>query len=150
MNPYLFPGLEGSCKAVCHLLRQLDRSALDRPTHPGRFTPREVAAHLADWEPILREERIRTGVERPGSPIVAYDEGQRAIERGYASADLEETLRVFAEEREKTIAYLRSLPKNAFAHTVIHPERGEMTVDDLANMFLGHDLYHVHQLLDVS
>ena len=28
----------------------------------------------------------------------------------------------------------------------VHPERGEMAVEDQANMLLGHDLYHIEQL----
>ena len=32
------------------------------------------------------------------------------------------------------------------ASEVLYPERGVQTVEDLANMLLGHDMYHVEQL----
>lgn len=122
---------------------------LDVPTYPGRFTPREVIAHLADWEPILREERMVEPLRNPGCAVLAYDEGERAADRGYTRLDVAAQLEVFATERAKTLAFLRGLKGEAWRATMIHPERGEMTLNDVANSLVGHDTYHVEQLLHV-
>ena len=120
---------------------------MDVPTQPERFTPREVVAHLADWEPILREERIVVPIAQPGCSVKAYDEGDLAIANNYAASDPLESARTFAEERAKTIELLRSLDAGQWDAYFTHPERGRMTVYDMANLLVGHDMYHVEQLL---
>lgn len=110
-----------------------------------RFTPREVIAHLADWEPIMRE-RLRIAVDSPGSSIEAYDEWQMCLDNGYAQKDIFEQAGLFRNERQRTAEYVASLGKDDFRKSVTHPERGVLTVEDMANMLLGHDLYHVEQL----
>lgn len=149
MNPYLFPGLEKSPQIMRDLFALIPADRLDVPTYPGRFTPREVIAHLADWESVLRNERMAEPVRNTGCPVLAYDEGDRAIERGYGNLDVESQLDLFATERAKTVEFLRGLDARAWQATMVHPERGEMTVSDVANSMVGHDTYHVEQLLHV-
>jgi hypothetical protein len=143
-NPYLFAALSLGPSAVLRLLERLPGGLWDERLGEDRFTPREVVAHLADWEPILRE-RIQAGLERPGTPIVAFDEGERAIERAYASSEPMRQAQAFARERAETVALLKTVGAR-WHQTVEHPERGAMTVEDMANMLVGHDLYHVEQL----
>ena len=145
MNFYLFPGLQFGPRIIRRLLEQLPPECLDRPLDPERFTPREVVAHLADWEPIMRE-RVRLAVTTPGVVIPAYDEGQMAIDHAYAATDPVEQAELFARERQLTIEYLRTLAAEDWPLQVQHPERGPQSAEDLANALLGHDLYHVEQL----
>lgn len=145
LNFYLLPALGFGPQIILRLLHQLPEAQLDHALHPGRFTPREVVAHLADWEPIMRE-RIRTAVARPGSVIPAYDEGQVAIDHQYSDQDPWEQARIFARERLATEALLRGLGEADWRNSVEHPERGTQSVEDLANTLLGHDLYHIEQI----
>lgn len=118
-------------------------------TGPDRFSPHEVVAHLADWEPILRS-RIETALTQPGSPIVAYDEGERALEQNYSSWDASRSLETFAAERVTTRNLLMKIEAADWTKSVLHPERGRQTVADIAMMLLGHDLYHIRQLLEAG
>ena len=145
MNPYLFPALSLSPVVFERLMGQIDTSRLDTPTPPGRFTPRQVIAHLADWEPILLG-RLKQAVTNPGSTVAAYDEGERATEKGYGGMDVGEQLKVFAAARKDTVSYLESLSEDDMKKTAIHPERGPFSAQDLAFMIIGHDMYHVEQL----
>lgn len=130
---------------IARLVGQIDESQYEKPLEEGRFTPREVVAHLADWEPIMRD-RIRQAVESPGSTIEAFDEGQMAIDHGYAKTDIHERARVFHQERSKTTHYVEGLTGDELKRAVTHPERGRQTAEDLVGMLLGHDMYHVEQL----
>jgi hypothetical protein len=141
MHPYLFPGLELSPLAFENLAAHIPEKRYDERTDPSRFTFREAMAHLADWEPI-NLERIRAGVDRPGAEVLGIDEGERALEKNYASWNVQESLRIFAEARQDTIRYLRALSTEQWKATIRHNEKGEMTVYDQANMMLGHDIYH--------
>ncbi len=145
MNFYLLPSIEMGPLAVQRLLRLIPAHRLDEAVHPDRFTPREVAAHLADWEPIMRQ-RIQAAVTTPGQTIVAYDEGQMAVDHRYRELDPYEQADRYRTERGATAAFLRCIPPDAWRNTVHHPERGPQSAEDLANLLLGHDLYHIEQL----
>ncbi len=148
MNSYLFPGLQVSPVIIERLMERVHPDRMDLPTHPGRFSPREVAAHLADWEPILLG-RMKSCKESPGATIQGLDEGVLAVEHGYAASDWREQCRLFAKAREETIAWLKTLGEADWDLQGIHSERGRITIGDQANALLGHDLYHVEQLSHV-
>lgn len=145
MHAYLFTGLEAGPLTIQNLIRKVPPDRMNRPTHPDRFSPRYVVAHLADWEPISRG-RMQTAVATPGGGVPGIDEVIRAEEQGYASWDPFEQAEVFIQRRAETIDYLHSLSPEDWTKTSVHSERGEMSVYDYANMELGHDLYHVVQL----
>lgn len=149
MNSYLFPALESTVDIVGHQFRQLPQSSWDVPTHSDRFTPREVLAHLADWEPILLD-RIKAAVLTPGATIEAFDEGQMALDNGYASIEPSASLASFKAARAKTVEFLKSVPHDDWQKTIIHPERGPLSVYDIANMVACHDVYHVKQLIEAK
>jgi hypothetical protein len=146
MNPYLIPGLRSGPVVVRVLVTRLPEGVLDLPTAPERFTPREIVAHLADWEPILLE-RMRACAQDPGTAILTYDEGQMAEEKRYRDWEVEEALENWERDRAATADFLQNLPADTFAGGYgDHPQWGRLTLSDQANMLLGHDLYHVEQL----
>lgn len=145
MNPYLLPALELSPVVCERLLRQIPASRLDQALVSDRFTAREVMAHLADWEPIMRE-RIEQACRMPGSAIEVFDEGDMAVEHAYAASDPREQLLLFQRERQTTVDFVRRVAPESWRNTVTHPERGPMSAEDLANLLIGHDLYHIEQL----
>jgi hypothetical protein len=147
MNAYLLPSLEFGPLVVRRLLDRLPAGRLDEALHPDRFTAREVVAHLADWEPIMRD-RIRIALDQPGAEIPAYDEGQMALDHRYAEQDPAAQAEVFIRERAETAAFLRGLAAEDWGKHAFHPERGRQSVEDLANLLLGHDLYHIEQLTE--
>lgn len=148
MHAYLFTGLEAGPRTIRNLIGQVDPSHMDTPTHPGRFTPREVLAHLADWEPISRG-RMQTAVATPGATVPDLDEEKRAEEQNYGSWDPLESAKQFAARREETLAWLKSLPAEDWGKIAVHSARGPMTVYDYANLEIAHDTYHVVQLCAV-
>lgn len=143
-NPYLILGLRLGPLTVERLVSVIPAEKWDTVTEEDRFTLREAIAHLADWEPIMRE-RIQIALSQPGTTIIAMDEGDRAVEMNYTETDPFEQAQWFVEEREKTIELIEST-LSGWQNTVIHPERGEMSGQDLANLLLGHDCYHIEHL----
>src|SRR5580658_3284647 len=108
MNPYLLPAIESGPKVIELLLKQIPPAMWDTALDPDRFTVREVIAHLADWEPIMRH-RIQLAVDAPGSTIEAHDEGQMAVDNGYDRLDPAEQAELFRHERHITAEYLNSV-----------------------------------------
>ena len=145
MHPYLFGPLNACPKVMKTLVGQIPTSRLDSPTHPGRFTAREVVAHMADWEPVF-VERMSIGVATPGAVVKGLDESKVAIDHNYKAWDIDETLKLFQTRRTETIAWLQARTKEDWSKYFIHSEKGPLTIEDNANMLLGHDLYHLQQL----
>ena len=145
MNPYLLAAIPLGPRIVQRILARFDAEDADTVFEEDRFTIREVIAHLADWEPLFRG-RMELALAEPGAAIVTYDEGERAVERNYASLDVDVQFAIYAAEREKTVAFLKSLNRSDFRLEYIHPTLGPTVLEDQANMLLGHDLYHVEQL----
>lgn len=128
-----------------HILRALPESALDQRSGPDRFTLREVIAHLADWEPILRS-RIERAVTEDLPTIEPYDESERAISQRYGDQDPWVALETWQRERAKTAELLQSLSPGQWARCFLHPERGQMTVETMASFLHAHDHYHLEQV----
>jgi len=145
MNPYLLNTLELGPVVVRRILDQVPISRLDEALVAGRFTVREVIAHLADWEPIMRG-RILSAATTPGVTIEVFDEGEMAIKNGYAASNPWDQIELFHRERHATAAFVRSLDAEDWQQIAHHPERGPLSAEDLTNLLLGHDLYHIEQL----
>ena len=144
-NPYLLPALRLGPLTVQHLVEAVSESRYDELTDPGRFTLREAVAHLADWEPILLD-RIRLAAEQPGSTIVAYDETALCERGGYGSTEPRDQAQLFIARRERTIEYITSALDGRWSNEAVHQGRGPMTVADLVNLLVGHDMYHIEHL----
>jgi uncharacterized damage-inducible protein DinB len=145
MNPYLMISIEHGPLIVRRLVEQIDPQKWDVPTYEDRFTTREVVAHLADWEPIMLA-RMQAAALAPGSAIAAYDETEMAQANDYASSNPLEQAERFIEGRSVSAQWLRGCRPEEWKQTVTHPERGTLSLEDLANLLLGHDLYHIEQL----
>ena len=137
--------IELSPRAVQRIVSQIAPGRYDEKTAPERFTAREQVCHLADWEPIWLE-RFEAGLKNPGARIVAYDEGQFAIDGKYAERDIVAEAERYIAGRKRLADRLRQLRSDDWDITIDHPERGILTLGDLANMILGHDMYHVENL----
>lgn len=147
-NAYLLEGLEASPISFQTLYLRLSHAQLHAPTHPGRFSPLEVIAHLADWEPILLS-RMKRAKENPGVQVEGFDEGELAKINRYADSDIKEQLSAFSSARAQTLDFLGSLERPDFDLHFMHLELGRQTIEDLSAMMLGHDQYHLEQVTDV-
>lgn len=145
INPYIFGALESGPAIIDRLIHRLPASKLDDRPDPDRFTVREVICHLADWEPFFLE-RLKGAVTEDNFQIVAYDEGQLAIENGYATQDVGAAIERYKAGRKQYIAYAASLSEADLDRPAYHPERGHLTAADLIDIVVGHDVYHVDQL----
>ncbi|MDR3687849.1 MAG: DinB family protein [Fimbriimonas sp.] len=145
MNPYLLTVIGNGPVVIRRLVNLIPDSRIDTALEPGRFTVREVVAHLADWEQLYRG-RMDRALARPNTSVVVHDETRRAIEMGYARSNLYEQLNIFTTQRQKTKVLLNSLTDEEFHKCFVHPVHGPTSIEDQANTIIGHDLYHVEQL----
>lgn len=111
-------------------------------SNDDEWGPREIVAHLVDIE-VLSRGRINEILERPGAYLKAIDQEKLAAEHDYGSADLQQSLDTFASERAETLSRLMNLALRDWEQTGIHQERGEVSVEDLAESLVNHDAEHL-------
>ncbi|MCE9559302.1 MAG: DinB family protein [Armatimonadetes bacterium] len=145
MNAYALKSAELTANIFDRLFRQIPQAQWDTPLEEGRFTPREVICHLADWEPIFCA-RIAAAIQADLAPMPDIDEGQIAIDHDYAHSNIPEQLKLFRERRARTVQMIRELTPEQLELRYDHSTRGPIKIADVANMLGHHDVYHIEQL----
>ncbi len=146
---YITTSLENTPATVAALLAHLPAGDPAWETQPDsdRFRLREIVAHLADWEDVWQDRFERT-LNEETPLIVRPDIHERAVERGYADADPQESLTRFVEKRQALTIRLRSLPDDAWERMARFDRMGHTSLGGLAALALGHDSYHVRQVAE--
>lgn len=146
MGFYIISGLASMPGFYWREIEGFSAKDWDARIAPDRFNNREVMAHLADWEPIFRS-RFQAALREDPEPVFAADEGQRALDLNYASTDPMEQFELWKREREATVALLEAAEQSELYRLYQHPVSGAMSALDLAGRMLGHDIYHLEQLI---
>jgi hypothetical protein len=148
-HAYIVAALENTPATLTALVGHLSAEDDAWNTQPDsdRFRLCEIVAHLADWEDVWKE-RIERALKEDKPHLLRPDINQRSEEKGYATANPQECLARFTEDRTALTAWLRSLPEDAWAR-IIHLDRmGNIPLEGLAALALGHDSYHLRQVAE--
>jgi hypothetical protein len=115
---------------------------------PGKWSIREITAHLADTE-IVAGMRLRQmlGESKPLLTVFDQDAWAKAFE--YNERDVAASLETFRTLRAVNAALLDTMPAGAFHREGIHPERGVTTVGEWVERFTKHVERHAQQIADI-
>jgi DinB superfamily len=106
----------------------------------------EVINHLADEEQEDFRKRFDLMLHQPGTEWPTIDPKGWVTERSYNTRDLAESLERFLLERDKSLTWLKGLPKVNLEQAHIHPPVGPVRAADLLASWLAHDLLHIRQI----
>ena len=126
-------------------LKGVADEAVRRRPPSGKWSMVENAAHLRDIERVYQGRF--TGMafgERPAFWMLDNDRAAASLK--YAEADPAGVAKEFRRLREDTVVLLRALPDAAWRRTGLHPKRGELTLEQLAEVLAGHDDSHFEKL----
>jgi len=116
------------------------------PIAPGKWSPREIVAHLADCE-LAHSFRLRQTLAAPASePALLQPFDQDAWARHYSAYELPAALELFRASRLWNLKLIGTLSQADLDRPAHHPERGDLTVRILIETMAGHDLNHLAQL----
>src|SRR5258708_15339563 len=110
---------------------------------PGKWSPGEIVAHLADCE-LVFGFRLRQTLAEDAPVIQPFDQDKWA--KTYKAISPDEALQAFQGIRNWNLVLLEDLPTGAASRKVTHPERGTMTFQTIIETMAGHDLNHHGQL----
>jgi uncharacterized damage-inducible protein DinB len=124
------------------LLGGLSAVQIEKQPAPGKWSLREIMAHLADCEMAFgfRLRQGAAGVEM----VQPFDQDDWA--RNYAAYDFAAAMKTYRALRAWNLAFIRSLTEEQRTRVVTHPERGTMTVWTIVETMAGHDLHHLERL----
>lgn len=132
---------------LADLAKHLGAEGLERSTAPGKWKAREILCHLADCE-VAFAFRLRQALAEPRHVIQPFD--QDAWAKPYPALAAQAALDAFAALRSWNQALLAAAPADAWSKTLNHPERGDMTFQQVVETMAGHDLNHIAQLETIA
>lgn len=129
--------------AMCSSLSP-DEAAFKPPS--GAWSILEIVCHLVDEEIDDFRARLRLTQEDPAAPWPATDPEGWAIRHEYHRQDLASKLQQFADERARTIVWLRSLQSPDWQIAYNHPRIGPIRAGELLVAWAAHDALHIRQI----
>lgn len=112
---------------------------------PGKWSIRQIIAHLADSE-IVCAHRMRQIVAEDDPTLIAFDQEAWAKNLDYARRKPKQSLESFRRVRAENYELLKELPEAAYARTGNHSERGRITLRFHLELLAEHAQTHARQM----
>ncbi len=112
---------------------------------PGRWSIRQIAAHLADSE-LVCAHRLRQIVAEDNPPLTAFDQDAWTRNLDYARRKPKQSLETFRRLRAENYELLKGLPEDAYARTGVHSQRGPVTLLSQVETLAQHAESHARQM----
>lgn len=121
---------------------------LDFVPAPGKWSVRQIVAHLSDSE-IVGSDRFRRVIAEENPTLMWFDQDAWTARLNYTRRKTSESLEMFRRLRTDNYELLKELPEALFARTGAHSQRGPMTLRDLLEGYAAHAEGHARQIREV-
>ena len=125
----------------------LSDDQLDTPYRDGGWTVRQVVHHVMDSH-ASGYLRCRWVVADPGTTLKTYDQDVWATFEDMRMP-LESSLAMLDGLHARWSYFLSTLPADAWERKAMHPERGEISLEDLLEIYSDHGANHTKQITDL-
>ena len=120
-------------------------SEVDFVPEPGKWSIRQIVAHLADAE-IVATMRLRQIIAENNPKLEAFDQDAWTRNLDYARRKPSQSLETFRRIRGENYELLKELPESAFERAGLHSERGRVTLQQFLQGYAEHAESHAAQL----
>lgn len=120
----------------------LSDAQLDAQPVPGKWSTRQVVAHIADFEPVY-VDRMKRVLAQHEPTFFGGDPDLFAAHLAYDARDVQEELELIDVVRRQMARILRTLPDDAFARTGRHSEDGPLSLQALLERITNHIPHHL-------
>jgi DinB superfamily len=115
---------------------------------PGKWSARQIVAHLADGE-LVAAHRFRQMLAEDNPTIIAFDQDKWTANLDYGRRKPKQSLETFRRLRAENYDLLKDLPAGSFDRTGNHSERGKLSVLSLLEGMAEHAESHARQLQEL-
>jgi hypothetical protein len=115
---------------------------------PGKWSVRQIVAHIADAE-MVGAHRMRQVIAEDNPTLVAYDQDKWTQNLDYGKRKPKQSLETFRRVRAENYELLKDLPPAAFQRTGNHTERGPVTLLNLVEGYAEHAESHARHLQEL-
>ena len=112
----------------------------------GGWSIVEIVSHMLDTETDDMRTRVRLTLEDPTQDWPPIDPEGWAVERNYQENNLATIVERLVNERQQSIAWLRSLDSPDWNTTRTHPRFGPIRAGDILTAWCAHDALHLRQI----
>ena len=126
-------------------LRQVPKDAIVWRSKKDVWNINEIVVHLADLE-AGAYVNFRRAVAEPTQRIFAFDKDLWAESLSYYSQPHEATLRLFRLLRASNYVLLKNLDEDAWLHTIYYEGHGQISLEDLLDLYDKHLDKAVHEI----
>ena len=121
---------------------------VDYSPAPGKWTIRQIMAHLADAELVVAH-RMRQVIAEDHPTLVWFDQDLWTKNLDYARRKPAQSLDTFRRLRAENYELLKELPESAYERTGSHTKDGPLTLRYLLTYYTDHAENHARQLQSV-
>lgn len=143
--PDLLERLRRGAELVAVSITGAAGSEVDYVPEPGKWSIRQIVAHLADSE-IVATMRVRQLIAEENPRLEAWDQNAWATNLDYARRKPSQSLETFRRIRGENYELLKDLPAAAFDRAGQHSQRGQITLRQLLQLIAEHAENHAAQL----
>lgn len=115
---------------------------------PGKWSIRQIMAHLADAE-LVGACRLRLVVAEPNPVLTAFDQDAWTRNLDYARRKPKTSLESFRRLRSENHELLKDLPEEVYTRTGNHSESGLLTLRELVEGYAEHAEGHARQIQEI-
>src|SRR5882724_10457239 len=115
---------------------------------PGKWSIRQIVAHLADGE-LVGAHRLRQVIAEDEPTLIAFNQDAWTANLDYARRKPKQSLETFRRIRSENYELLKGLPESAFERAGNHTENGRVTLLQLLEGYASHAETHARQLQQI-
>ena len=141
-----FEQLRYSLKTVLYIVQTTAMQDLItyRDNNDG-WTVAEVIGHLLDCERLFLE-RAKLTMTHDCPDLPFPDQNEDVIKGGYGESDLQTVLADWRQVRDDYLAYLNTIPDDAWDREGKHPKYAPLSLNDQLFLACWHDMLHIEQM----
>lgn len=134
--------LAATPQTIAHATAALDEATLLQRPEPNEWSVEEVLNHIFNAE-VVTSFRWRLTLRQPGTEYPGYDQDAWNDLPRPAFGEL---LATFTALRRTNLTLISETPREDWAKSANHVERGPESFEMVVHLIAGHDIAHVRQL----
>ncbi len=119
-----------------------DDARLDTPYRPGGWTVRQLVHHVADSH-VNAYVRFKLALTEAAPAIKGYDEGAWTELEDTRQVPITVSLAMLEALHTRWVGLLRAMTEAQYARTLVHPENGVRSLDQMLAMYAWHGQHHI-------